>query len=1742
MDNSFKTSSQRVLPSKKNISLQQNIITNTLINDIIVSKLTGQASIFQLGGLPGSGKTFVVRTIIDKLISIGLINVSQILICCKNNIAVNTVLNTMNENRDGDDQSIASHQLSTFHRMFVFPVIKEGMNTNQIFDWAPQAIYKNMEMYANTELLIIDEYMTMKCSEIIYIDALFRIVRHRPDIPFGGMTVIFLGDNRQNSAVLPDSPNRISFRANTDEECKSESYITKNYILKLIKTIFGENTQWTYGSRVLSVKTLKILNRLIDNLKTKINKAELRKSSYPITITDQTNIKNTNNINNFDVEILLNDSIFNDIRRACEEKIQPPNYERNTKNTLNDALEKKSDSNTNKNIVDFFADLSEDISFEKMVLDCLILRLNDIQDTHETLTKEKLREITNVVIDFVNFAMSDVITFDREKFFVLPTMAEEVEGEGQLSVPEREMLNILIVEGSDPNCLDQKYDFYTLREIKAVINSVLFKEGVDLESFYAPILKNYGEHVCALEVVKDENEFQAYVDKILNSIFQKDDIMNNNNNNNNNNNDDANIITIKKGENKAHNYNNDDDNVDSDFGCDDDDDDDDDDDNDNTNYKDGNFYYGLVIKPCEIPDGINPVSSVPYRLSKTIEWQKIIKEWDQTHTGAQSKLVAKARFWFFLKDLIKQELVRRGGNESINDDDYDYFPWSSSHFFLMDNLQTTPYWLRAFMIPFDKSAHRNSSQCLSAYTTYISMKAKSFTLNSLKRICLNRHVFGLSYAIAIKDLTTSYTMVDPRTLSSLTTATATVAKMNPKKSSITDFLENYFETLFPSIIKDFLFMDNNAIEEKKNELYSNIDIELLHKNLKGSNYSDQVKLLSTEMISTFIYERKMRQKDQGLATNLQTDNHPCSPTLLLRDRFEKMRRQMIKAEKKEDEGSRSGSGSEPVMKKKKVHHENGSPPENGKGTHKERHQHSTIVLTKTNSDKNAIAYLVSKVISEKSALFNDDQMPRLASATATNLKYKNNIETGTVKVKKMINRIDNVESFLFRTMFIIDNQILPSNVYSLSNTALMKIKSSFISHKTISNTFFINKSLDGRLKYNNDIRSYKNTLNNFKTNITKVDEVFLFKGQKVYFTHTNSITTYNFGTKVLFFTQDTGTVVNISKPYGGQSHAVVVSIAVDRLNGTIAHVSPFKYVEGKASVYFLPIASLLSMTVFSCQGTTLRSCMTLINPSRFTAQETYVALTRNDDVRDIKIITKNKSELEGITCLKRMLYSDGSRLYPMGVLGKKFKTLRDDKALYVDNVILDAVQHFLLDKSDNHLFFNQKWFEKVEGELERQGNVSVALKELAKTFLRDPSTCLRDLIQKSEEKLIDLFYACFLSIVNFNRVHECKVGKGSRDFSEFIRSGCGPTHLHKRPPVYVSPVIPRKSMGKIFYDIFPHSRIVAVFQVFANFIFLVYEIINIFNIDFAYFPSPSPLTHSRFGCPDHICLNWETLNYRNSQDCGWRENREPVTEKDKHCKSITQLGVGKLYNFNNGDCTLIEQNHVASSVLHNLRRNVKLDKQEQIAGTGIHGAIAISVDVKHHSDSMYCTDDKNNTTCISYDANIFSLLCFNTKLAAACGINKIPFNPLVECSENVFSSNYQITTPQHMLFCGKADPYKSFQFPIYFNRRKGDTRGIKGNLFSELFITNLLQGKSLSSIAFLWYCSIPSNLLGMEPINIRELICDNNIGILKSVKVLKRIQSLNNEIINHLTEEEKDDGNQSNNNNNYMVYLSIRLK
>lgn len=103
----------------------------------------------------------------------------------------------------------------TMHSLFQLPfapfvpVIQRSGNTGATDQYT---LFKNIriseekrELFRDLDLLIIDEVSMVRCDMLDATDAILRYFRKVPDVPFGGVQVLYIGDLFQLPPVVPDS-------------------------------------------------------------------------------------------------------------------------------------------------------------------------------------------------------------------------------------------------------------------------------------------------------------------------------------------------------------------------------------------------------------------------------------------------------------------------------------------------------------------------------------------------------------------------------------------------------------------------------------------------------------------------------------------------------------------------------------------------------------------------------------------------------------------------------------------------------------------------------------------------------------------------------------------------------------------------------------------------------------------------------------------------------------------------------------------------------------------------------------------------------------------------------------------------------------------------------------------------------------------------------------------------------------------------------------------------------------------------------------------------------------------------------------------------------------------------------------------------------------------------------------------------------------------------------------------------
>src|SRR5690606_3218449 len=103
----------------------------------------------------------------------------------------------------------------TMHSFFQLPLgpflpVSHRLATEGVTD--QYTLFKNIrvsdqkrELFRDLELLIIDEVSMVRCDMLDAVDAILRYFRKMPQLPFGGVQVLYIGDLFQLPPVMPDA-------------------------------------------------------------------------------------------------------------------------------------------------------------------------------------------------------------------------------------------------------------------------------------------------------------------------------------------------------------------------------------------------------------------------------------------------------------------------------------------------------------------------------------------------------------------------------------------------------------------------------------------------------------------------------------------------------------------------------------------------------------------------------------------------------------------------------------------------------------------------------------------------------------------------------------------------------------------------------------------------------------------------------------------------------------------------------------------------------------------------------------------------------------------------------------------------------------------------------------------------------------------------------------------------------------------------------------------------------------------------------------------------------------------------------------------------------------------------------------------------------------------------------------------------------------------------------------------------
>ena len=171
----------------------------------------------------------------------------------------------------------------------------EGVTIHSLFQLPPQLflpteearrqLFSEMQMRAakqrvlhNLELLVVDEVSMVRADLLDTIDAVLRHFKHRPNLPFGGVQVLFIGDLFQLSPVAREEEWRLL------QDYYEGPYFFQARVFRELRPVYIE---LDHVFRQTNVEFVEILNQVRDNALTqeslRLLNARVINSSLPIS-------------------------------------------------------------------------------------------------------------------------------------------------------------------------------------------------------------------------------------------------------------------------------------------------------------------------------------------------------------------------------------------------------------------------------------------------------------------------------------------------------------------------------------------------------------------------------------------------------------------------------------------------------------------------------------------------------------------------------------------------------------------------------------------------------------------------------------------------------------------------------------------------------------------------------------------------------------------------------------------------------------------------------------------------------------------------------------------------------------------------------------------------------------------------------------------------------------------------------------------------------------------------------------------------------------------------------------------------------------------------------------------------------------------------------------------------------------------------------------------------------------------
>ena len=536
---------------------------------------------------------------------------------------------------------------------------------------------------------------------------------------------------------------------------------------------------------------------------------------------------------------------------------------------------------------------------------------------------------------------------------------------------------------------------------------------------------------------------------------------------------------------------------------------------------------------------------------------------------------------------------------------------------------------------------------------------------------------------------------------------------------------------------------------------------------------------------------------------------------------------------------------------------------------------------------------------------------------------------------------------------------------------------------------------------------------------------------------------------------------------------LVVKVYVPRLKSAV-YVNAVKVEFGPMVMLYINLIDSSASTVHSCQGMTFKKGSLVVSFEDINkhtnistkAKSLYVILTRPTSPEWLRILTSNPKVVDSM--MTEMIQN----LQPDDGFKKRLKSL----PYHERNSVYKIIDEFLVGVSPSHQDdLDGEWLNALRNMTpEKRNEFQSRMDEVLFTDAsQHKSMCEKAMLKK----MLELCYVCYLACINFscNQVLT-KTGKDSLE-SMMKRDYSNPKNedktYDKQPCLNCRP-FSFEEFCEIAWMIFPESESFSIALFYLNVLARRYELFNLLGVSFS-----------------HKQSSHTYLNRSRATKLDWSDNKNPLM--DNIC---CDFNIDQALNFSK-DCSEDDN-----------------EKEEEFASLGCqHGTINVVVSSCPTSKqgnaasptqaSVFCTP-KNRV--ISYEGNLFALLCFGMRLTSAQHAEIVDFKlGEMDPADNRFGHHRHFRISDNFIlrrnagYKNQAEMFFTIGVHISKNVKNIDAYHTKMKTNAQLFCEKAFEAVNDTykkfSLCYWTYSNVPTFITNLGNIQQQtELMFNNNVG------------------------------------------------